>query len=97
MGFAMATGAIADARAETYVIAIEQMRFNPPALTVNRGDQIVWVNKDLFAHTASATSKAFDSSSIAPNASWHYVARKAGSYPYLCTFHPAMRGTLVVR
>jgi plastocyanin len=81
----------------THYVVIEQMRFNPPTLTVQRGDRVEWVNKDLFAHTASSTSKTFDSGGIAPNASWSYVAGQPGSYPYLCNFHPTMRGTLNVR
>ncbi len=88
--------ASAAAAPETYFVVIEQMQFNPPALTVRRGSRIVWVNKDLFPHTASATSKAFDSGNIAPNASWSYVARQPGSYPYLCKLHPTMHGTLTV-
>ena len=41
----------------THVVVIEQMRFDPPALTVQPGDRVVWVNKDLFPHTASADRK----------------------------------------
>lgn len=87
------------ARAEplTHRIVIDQMRFDPPTLTVKRGDRVEWVNKDLFAHTATSTAKAFDSGSIAPNASWSLVVGRPGSYPYLCNFHPTMRGTLNVR
>ncbi|WP_243751096.1 cupredoxin family copper-binding protein [Paraburkholderia sp. BL10I2N1] len=93
----MALAGSSDAAAGTYLVVIEQMRFDPPALTVQHGDRVVWVNKDLFPHTASATSKAFDSHSIAPNASWSYVAGRPGSYPYRCEFHPTMHGTLTVR
>ena len=88
---------VSEAAGTTYQIVIEQMRFNPPVLTVHRGDRVVWVNKDLFPHTASAISKAFDSHEILPNASWSYVARQTGSYPYLCTLHTTMRGTLIVQ
>ncbi|MEM5454235.1 cupredoxin family copper-binding protein [Paraburkholderia phytofirmans] len=88
---------VSNAVAKTYLIVIEQMRFNPPVLTVHRGDRVMWVNKDLFSHTASAMSKAFDSREIAPNASWTYVARETGSYPYLCTLHVTMRGTVIVQ
>ncbi|AXF25445.1 copper-binding protein [Burkholderia pyrrocinia] len=95
--FGMTSAGAAVAAPGTYVVVIEQMRFNPPALTVHQGDRVVWINKDLFPHTASSASKAFDSQSIAPNASWSYVARKSGSYPYRCNFHPAMRATLTVR
>ncbi|MFL9867046.1 cupredoxin family copper-binding protein [Paraburkholderia fungorum] len=88
---------VSEAAAKTYVIVIEQMRFYPPILTVHRGDRVMWVNKDLFPHTATATPAAFDSHEIEPNASWSYVARQAGSYPYLCTLHTTMRGTLIVQ
>jgi plastocyanin len=54
-------------------------------------------NKDLFPHTASANSKAFDSRSIAPDAAWTYVAGQPGTYPYHCDLHPAMAGILTVQ
>ncbi|CAE6818434.1 Amicyanin [Paraburkholderia nemoris] len=88
---------VSEAADRTYVIVIAQMRFNPPVLTVHRGDRVTWVNKDLFPHTATAPSKAFDSREISPNTSWSYVARQTGRYPYLCTLHTTMRGTLVVQ
>ncbi|WP_213309279.1 cupredoxin domain-containing protein [Paraburkholderia sacchari] len=85
------------AAASTYVVTIEQMRFNPPIVTVHSGDSVVWVNRDIVAHTASADLKGFDSGSIAPAASWRYVARAPGSHPYKCLFHPEMHGTLIVK
>jgi plastocyanin len=87
----------ASAAPTTYTVVIEQMRFNPPELTVRRGDHVTWVNKDLFPHTASANSKAFDSRSIAPDASWTYVVGQPGTYPYRCDLHPTMGGILTVR
>jgi len=86
-----------DTSLKTHTVTIENMRFNPVQLIVHRGDRIVWVNKDLFPHTATASSKAFDSGSIAANASWSFVARKAGDYAYGCSFHPTMTGRLVVQ
>jgi plastocyanin len=32
------------------------MRVQPEMLTVERGDTIVWVNKDIVPHTATSTS-----------------------------------------
>ncbi|MDR5740994.1 MULTISPECIES: cupredoxin family copper-binding protein [unclassified Caballeronia] len=87
----------ADAIAATHVVVIEGMRFDPPALTVARGDRVVWINKDLLPHTATADAKAFDSHDIAANASWSYVARDAGHYAYSCALHPAMHAVLDVR
>lgn len=73
------------------------MQFNPGTLRVHKGDRIVWVNKDLFPHTVTATNKAFDSGSIAAGDSWTYVANKAGEFSYGCTFHPTMKGSLRVQ
>ncbi|MGY6241900.1 cupredoxin domain-containing protein [Burkholderia ambifaria] len=84
------------AAATTHRITIEGMRFNPPSVTVARGDTIVWVNKDLVAHTATAAG-LFDSHEIRPDASWTYVANTPGRYAYICTFHPTMKATLTVK
>jgi plastocyanin len=82
---------------KTHTVVIENMRFNPETLAVRNGDRIVWVNKDLFPHTATGKARQFDSGSIAANASWTYVVRKPGSYAYNCAFHPTMAGTLTVK
>lgn len=87
----------AGAIAATYTVVIEQMQFEPPSLTVARGDRVVWINKDLVPHTATANNNSFDSRTISPNASWTYVAREAGSQAYLCKLHPTMHGVLNVR
>jgi plastocyanin len=79
-----------------HTVTIENMQFNPQELIVHRGDRIVWVNKDLFPHTATA-AKVFDSGSIASNASWSYVAAKSGEYAYGCTFHPTMKAKITVQ
>jgi plastocyanin len=79
------------------IVTIEGMQFNPQELTVHRGDRVVWVNRDLFPHTVTADTKAFDSRSIAANASWSYVTSKPGEYSYSCTFHPPMKGKITVR
>ena len=79
----------------THTVTIEGMQFTPAALTVRAGDTIVWVNKDLFPHTVTA-SGAFDSKSIADGHSWEYTATSKGEFPYTCTFHPTMKATLRV-
>lgn len=92
---AMAT-APALAAPKTHSVTIEGTRYAPERLTVHQGDHVVWTNKDPFPHTVTGRSGGFDSRSIAPNASWRYVADKTGTFPYVCTFHPMMKGTLVV-
>jgi plastocyanin len=89
-------GADAFAAPQTHTVVIEGMRFTPATLTVHRGDRIVWRNKDLVPHTATA-DKIFDSHGIPADGSWTYVAAKAGTLPYACSLHPSMKATLEVQ
>jgi plastocyanin len=85
----------------THVIQIEGMVFKPAVLTVKPGDRVVWENKDVVPHTATTTPaagkrQAFDSKQISAGARWSWTARGQGQYDYVCTFHPGMKGTLLV-
>lgn len=79
----------------THTVVIDGVKYEPATLTVQQGDTVVWVNKDPFPHTVTVPG-AFDSRSIAAGGSWRFMARKAGIYDYICTFHPNMKGTLKV-
>ena len=89
-----ASGVIAAAPV-MHTVVIEGVKYEPGTLTVKRGETVVWVNKDPFPHTVTAKG-AFDSHDIAAGKSWKYTARKAGEYPYICTLHPNMKGSLKV-
>lgn len=79
----------------THTVVMEATAYTPIELTVQRGDTVVWVNKDPFPHTVTCAGE-FDSGSIADAASWAHRPRKAGRFDYTCTFHPNMKATLVV-
>jgi len=81
---------------KTHTVTIEGMRFQPEALTVARGDTIVWVNKDIVPHTATSTTGGFDSKDIQVDKSWRYTIRKNGDFAYICTLHPTMKAMLRV-
>jgi plastocyanin len=84
------------AAAETHVVTIEGMQNKPAELVVKPGDKVVWHNKDLVPHTATAKGR-FDSGEIRPDQRWTWTAGKAGRYDYVCTFHPGMKAGIVVR
>ncbi len=84
-------------RPKTHTVTIEGMKFVPEVLTVAPGDTVIWVNRDLVAHTAtSAEVGVFDSKLIAPDKSWKLTVRKKGDVAYMCTYHPTMKATLRV-
>jgi plastocyanin len=92
-----AAGADAHTKPAVHVITIEGMQFRPAALTVHRGDRVVWMNKDLFPHSATGPKGSFDSTSIPAGSSWAFVTGEAGTFVYTCIFHPTMKATLTVR
>jgi len=83
------------AGAATHVVTIEGMKFEPATLRVKMGDQVVWRNKDLVPHTATAEGK-FDSKGIGAGKSWAWTAATRGQVDYVCTYHPGMKGSVVV-
>lgn len=84
------------AQPQTHTIVIEGMRFEPADLTVHPGDTVIWTNKDLFAHTATAEGH-FDSGQIDPGGSWQVTLKTPGDLPYICALHPTMKAIVRVR
>jgi len=81
------------------LITIKDFTFEPARPAVAPGTPITVVNKDPETHTLTATGgKAFDTGKVASGQTVTFTAPdKAGSYPFICTFHPYMKGTLTVR
>jgi plastocyanin len=84
------------AAAATHVVTIEGMAFQPAELAVQPGDRVVWHNKDVVPHTATAKG-AFDSGAIAPGQRWTWTVRGKGPQGYVCIYHPGMKGTVAVQ
>ena len=84
------------ARPRTHTVLIKGFEFVPPTLEVRPGDTVVWKNEDIVPHTATAESD-FDSGGLDQGESWQFVAKKKGSFAYICTYHPTMKGSLIVR
>ena len=80
----------------THVVVIDKMKFGPLPANVRAGDRIVWVNRDLFRHTATARDGSFNID-LPAGAKGATVIRKAGEIPFVCKYHPGMRGTLSVK
>lgn len=77
-------------------VDIAGFKFGPAELDISVGDTVTWTNSDAQAHTATA-SGTFDTGSIAPGASATATFDTAGTFAYICSFHPFMKGTIVVK
>ena len=95
-----ADGAGADSDGSTAVQAatvdIKGFRYAPPAVTVKAGGTVDWTNGDTAPHTATAEDDSFDTGSLDKGDAGKVTFDEAGTFSYICTFHPFMSGTVRV-
>ncbi|MEX3648101.1 cupredoxin family copper-binding protein [Mycolicibacterium porcinum] len=77
-------------------VSIDNFAFTPATLTVHRGDTVTWTNHDEEPHTVAAGDGSFRSPGMDANATFSFTFTNPGSYDYICSIHPVMRGTVVV-
>ena len=91
----MLASMLVPARAATVQISMENLEIAPAEASAKVGDTIEWINKDVFAHTATARNGDFDVN-LPPKTSATFVLKKAGTVDYYCRFHPNMKATLKI-
>ncbi|NOJ41875.1 cupredoxin domain-containing protein [Bradyrhizobium australiense] len=87
--------AVVPAHAATIQITIDNLVFVPAEISAQVGDTIEWINKDVFAHTATARNGDFDVTTP-PKKTVTSVLKKAGSVEYYCRYHPNMKAVLTI-
>jgi plastocyanin len=93
---ALALAAIAvPAQAATIQIVMQDLVFAPTEVSAKVGDTIEWVNKDVFAHTATARDGDFDVN-LPPKKTVTSMLSKAGTIEYYCRYHPNMKAVLKI-
>ncbi|HEX6939058.1 MAG TPA: cupredoxin family copper-binding protein [Longimicrobiales bacterium] len=90
-------GAAPERAPRRHVVEVRGFEFRPQTLEVAVGDTVVWVNRDLVPHTATATDESWDSGPFGKDGSWSYVPSEPGEQEYLCALHPVMKGRLIVK
>jgi plastocyanin len=72
-------------------------QFTPPDRTVDVGATVTWLNTDRETHTSTSDATGWNSGSISPGQQFSFTFRSAGTFPYHCSIHPGMVGSVVVR
>lgn len=82
----------------TATVVIERSRFEPASVTVPPGTTVRWTNLDPFDHTVTATGGplTYDSGRFGEQETFEVTFTEPGTYAYVCTLHPTMRGTVTV-
>lgn len=70
--------------------------YNPVTITVAVNTTIIWTNTDNMAHTVTSDTGEFDSGNMDVNEVFSFTFTEAGTFPYHCTYHPLMLGTVIV-
>jgi plastocyanin len=85
------------AHADEAVISIHEFMFSPTAMTVPAGTTVRWKNLDGEPHTVRSVDATFKSDALDQNDSFVFKFDKPGTYRYVCSIHPQMVGTIVVK
>ena len=76
----------------------------PSKVTINEGHEVEWINEDSTIHTVTSGTPQnghdgfFDSGVIIPRGEFEFTFNDfdVGTYPYYCTAHPWMVGSVIV-
>ena len=78
-------------------VKVDNFSFGPATLTVAVGTTVIWTNRDDIPHTIVSTDKVFKSKVLDTDEKFSFTFDKAGTYPYFCSIHPKMTGSVVVQ
>ncbi|HEY4518571.1 MAG TPA: cupredoxin family copper-binding protein [Candidatus Paceibacterota bacterium] len=85
------------AKPTAHTVNISGFAFASASLQIKKGDSVIWVNQDSAPHTATAVASTFDTGTLSNGQSSAAVKfSSAGTYSYICAFHPSMKGTITV-
>lgn len=73
--------------------------YKPNPIEIKVGDTVTWINNDSSLHTATSTSSNdsnLDSKVLRRGETFSFTFDKEGQYPYFCTLHPNMVGSVAV-
>jgi plastocyanin len=76
-------------------VGIADFTFTPATINVPVGGSVAWTNNDAQQHTATSAGN-FDAGAIQPGDTATVAFETAGTFSYICSFHPFMMGTVVV-
>lgn len=83
--------------ADTDTVTIRNFAFSPNSLTISAGTVVTWKNLDGDPHTVVSDQGLFRSEALDQNDMFMFKFDKPGTYRFICSIHPTMRGAIVVK
>ena len=83
--------------AEPTTVYIKDFMFTPMTLTVPVGTTVTWQNLDEEPHTIRSVDEQVKTGALDQNERYSFRFDQPGTYKYVCSIHPSMVGTIVVK
>ncbi|MEP7060594.1 MAG: plastocyanin/azurin family copper-binding protein [Actinomycetota bacterium] len=82
-------------------VVVHTFAFGPKTIAVKAGDTVTWTNQDSILHTVTAGTAAnpvtlFDGELHGIGSTFSFTFEDPGVYPYHCSIHEVMTGTVTV-
>jgi plastocyanin len=95
-GSSTGTGTCGQSGANANVNATDTKVFSPNGTTITHGQSVCWQNNGTVSHTVTSNDGTSFNSPLGPGQTFVQTFPAAGSFPYHCTIHPTMTGTVTV-
>jgi plastocyanin len=94
---ARSTGIVVRLHQKVVRVSIHNFAFGPARLEVSRGTRLIWTNTDGDPHTVTSDKSIWASDALDTGTQFARVFKTAGTFPYHCSIHPFMHGTIIVK
>lgn len=91
---ATASSAMSAASPKTASVSLRDNFFTPKTATIRKGGSVLWTWRGKAPHNVKGPGFT---SAVKKKGTYRRTFRKAGSFKYVCTIHPGMKGTIKVR
>ena len=79
-------------------VSMEGIKFDPARITVSKGDTVTWTNNDTVPHDVTGDDfKSGDAGGMQNGDTFEHTFTKTGTFDYVCTVHPGMKGSVKVQ
>ena len=83
-------------KAASASVTMGDLFFSPTSVSIAVGDTVTWQNTGQAPHNATADDGSFKTPTINNGESASHTFAQAGTFSYICTIHPQMKGTVRV-
>jgi plastocyanin len=89
-------GPAAQASQAAAKVSMKDNFYKPAKVIVPVGSKVKWVNRGQLQHSATQIGGGFDTGLLAPGGVRGVKFKRAGTYKYVCSIHPNMKGKVAV-